>query len=573
MANSSSLMEQTVIVQWNCRSIISKLESFTQLVHDANCDIFALSETWLNPGLNLNFRDFNIIRSDRDDSHGGVLLGIRKCYSFYRINTPPVSGIEIVACQIQVKGRDLSVASIYIPPRVAVNYRQLESITEVLSEPRLILGDLNSHGMAWGESYDDARAPVIYDLCDNFNMCVLNSGEATRVPPPPARETRLDLSISSNSLRLDCTWKVIQDPHGSDHLPINISISNGSTPAETIDITYDLTRNIDWKKYSKTVLESTETVRELPPLEEYKFLVSLIYESAVEAQTKRFCHKFRARAPNIWWDDDCKNAYATKSSAFIAWRRDGRITLFHEYLSHERKFKSLIIAKKKGYWRKFVENLSRESSMSTLWKVAKSMRNRSASNEDTKCSDRWIFDFAKKVCPDSVPGQEVFWEMSSDDLEPQFSMADFSIALLCCNNSAPGPDKIKFNLLKNLPDAAKKRLLNLFNALVEQNIVPDEWRRVKVIAIQKPGKPVSDHNSYRPISMLSCIRKLLEKMILRRLDHWAEANQLLSPTQYGFRRGKETNDCLALLATEMDIAFGQKQQMTSVFLDIKGAFD
>ena len=62
-------------------------------------------------------------------------------------------------------------------------------------------------------------------------------------------------------------------------------------------------------------------------------------------------------------------------------------------------------------------------------------------------------------------------------------------------------------------------------------------------------------------------------MILVRLEHWMESNNLLSNTQFGFRRGKGTNDCLALLSTEMDIAFGKKQQMASVFLDNKGTFD
>lgn len=108
---------------------------------------------------------------------------------------------------------------------------------------------------------------------------------------------------------------------------------------------------------------------------------------------------------------------------------------------------------------------------------------------------------------------------------------------------------------------------------MEHNIVPPEWRQVKVIAIQKPGKPASDHNSYRPIAMLSCLRKLLEKMILSRLDHWVESNNMLSSTQFGFRKGKGTNDCLALLSSDIQLAFADKEQLASVFLDIKGAFD
>ena len=62
----------------------------------------------------------------------------------------------------------------------------------------------------------------------------------------------------------------------------------------------------------------------------------------------------------------------------------------------------------------------------------------------------------------------------------------------------------------------------------------------------------------------------MEKMILLELDKWVETNGLLSDTQFGFRRSKETNDCLALLSTEIQLAFARKEQMASAFLDIRG---
>ena len=114
-------------------------------------------------------------------------------------------------------------------------------------------------------------------------MTLLNTGEATRVPNPPARESVLDLSLCSTSLSLDCRWKVINDPHGSDHLPIVISIANGSTPTEPINIAYDLTRNIDWKSYETIISQRIESHVELPPEEEYAFLSGLIIDAATQA--------------------------------------------------------------------------------------------------------------------------------------------------------------------------------------------------------------------------------------------------------------------------------------------------
>ena len=85
-------------------------------VNNSQCDAFALSETWLTSNVDFNFHDFNIIRLDRDTPYGEVLLGMKKCCSFYRINLPPMPCIEAVACQIRIKGKDLCIASIYVPP-------------------------------------------------------------------------------------------------------------------------------------------------------------------------------------------------------------------------------------------------------------------------------------------------------------------------------------------------------------------------------------------------------------------------------------------------------------------------
>jgi len=549
------------------------MDSFKFLVHNTNCDVFALSETWLSSETALNFHEFNIIRLDRDDSYGGVLLGIKKSHSFYRISLPSFLGVEVAACQARIKGKDLCIASVYIPHRDKVRRHHLTDITEVLPEPRLIVGDFNSHGTGWGEPYDDNLSTVIYDLCDDFNLTILNTGEPTRIPKPPARPSALDLALCSRSLALDCTWKTIQDPEGSDHLPITITITNGRDNPK-IDIAYDLTRNIDWQKFAETVSAGIDAAEELPPLEEYNFLARLIHDCALQAQTKRGSSTtVRQRPPTPWWDKECSELYIAKSTAFKDFRKHGTIDRFRHYAALERKLKNLLRAKKRGYWRRFVDGLSKDTAMSTLWRVARRMRNHVPSNESSEYSNRWILDFAKKVCPDSVPAQKTYRDASGSEQEAPFSMVELSLALLSCNNTAPGSDGVKFNLLKNLPDPAKRRLLNLFNKFLELNIVPHDWRQVKVIAIQKPNKPASDHNSYRPIAMLSCIRKLLEKMILHRLDNWIETIGLVSDTQFGFRRGKGTNDCLALLSTELQLAFAQKKQTASVFLDIKGAFD
>jgi hypothetical protein len=65
-------------------------------------------------------------------------------------------------------------------------------------------------------------------------------------------------------------------------------------------------------------------------------------------------------------------------------------------------------------------------------------------------------------------------------------------------------------------------LLEIYNQTLSAGTCPESWRDTKVVSILKPGKEPNNAKSYRPISLLSCVRKLFKKMICTRLDYWAE---------------------------------------------------
>jgi hypothetical protein len=65
----------------------------------------------------------------------------------------------------------------------------------------------------------------------------------------------------------------------------------------------------------------------------------------------------------------------------------------------------------------------------------------------------------------------------------------------------------------------------------------------------------------------------LKKIFLTRLEYWAERYEILSPTLYGFRKRRETIDCVVLLSTAIQSSFERKQQTLVDFLDISGDYD
>ena len=116
-------------------------------------------------------------------------------------------------------------------------------------------------------------------------------------------------------------------------------------------------------------------------------------------------------------------------------------------------------------------------------------------------------------------------------------------------------------------------LIQLFLASLRLGYFPSFWKAAIVVAVPKPeGDPLSP-KGYRPISLLSCLSKLLERIITDRLTHYLESHALLAPTQFGFRQGRSTEDALWQLITAASTALQSRQRLVLVSLDIQGAYD
>ena len=89
----------------------------------------------------------------------------------------------------------------------------------------------------------------------------------------------------------------------------------------------------------------------------------------------------------------------------------------------------------------------------------------------------------------------------------------------------------------------------------------------------KPDKPPSQTTSYRPISLLSAIMKLFERVIEKRLRKHLEDNGFFSKYQSGFRKSKSTNDHLFRLSQTIMESFNRGEHVIAAFLDVEKAFD
>lgn len=106
-----------------------------------------------------------------------------------------------------------------------------------------------------------------------------------------------------------------------------------------------------------------------------------------------------------------------------------------------------------------------------------------------------------------------------DRLDVMFTMQELDAALASTRrSSAPGPDGITYAALRSLGKEARTLLLSLFNASWSTGTVPEKWKTSGVVALLKPGKTPHALASYRPIALASCVGKVMEKMLLTRLE-------------------------------------------------------
>ena len=137
---------------------------------------------------------------------------------------------------------------------------------------------------------------------------------------------------------------------------------------------------------------------------------------------------------------------------------------------------------------------------------------------------------------------------------------------------ATGPDKISNSILKHCASTLCHPLSEIFNLGFSSGTFPIKWKEAHVQPIPKIGKS-TNKNDYRPISLLSNISKVMEKIITKRLQEFFNNNKILNTRNSGFKKGDSA--VYRLLELTHDIYQGMEdcKHTCTVFLDISKAFD
>ncbi|GBM28951.1 Putative protein in type-1 retrotransposable element R1DM [Araneus ventricosus] len=138
---------------------------------------------------------------------------------------------------------------------------------------------------------------------------------------------------------------------------------------------------------------------------------------------------------------------------------------------------------------------------------------------------------------------------------------------------APGYDEIDFIVLKTIFRTNPDILITFYNKCLSLQCFPNSLKTGVIVLFLKKRENKSDIKSYRPVSLLPTLGKILEKLLLESLNHHLRRNNLQHHNQYGFRTNRSTKEAILDLLDKINSAKNSNQHALMISLDIKGTFD
>ena len=268
-----------------------------------------------------------------------------------------------------------------------------------------------------------------------------------------------------------------------------------------------------------------------------------------------------------------------------------------QYEDRQKEFLETLRTEQRAEWR---EALHKASERNTLWPLAKWARERSgrppqpkgtppiqrAPGEQAESSAEGKAElFAERFFPNVTPG--VFppsdAELAAEPHPPLVHMnlditeADVRDALAqTAPWKAAGPDGLPAGFLKACGSPLDKALSKIYSTSMNLGYWPQSFGRANVAVIPKPGKTteqLSVPGGWRPISLLSCLAKPMEKILASRLLTKCEEEGMLPPEQFGNRPKRSCEAAVRLVVQMVRAVWAQNSAASLLQLDLKGAFD
>ena len=596
LADDNSLVK---CMLWNTRSAVSKMSLIVQCFADSGADFLVISETWQAcPVLgkldtfSASLKDFAIAESLHEVTvftkarstgkrGGGLALVTKKniAFSYYSINLLSPESFEYLTLKCKCDSPFVLVG-IYRLPGIAFNlflqeFEGLLSALNFLPLPSVICGDFNVKINRVEDSESVSFGNLLYE--HNFSVHMPNAATHNR-------GNVLDFLVCSAMFDPRCSGGLVDSSNTiSDHNPVIYNFAALCASRRPLDhsMTFRAYRSIDEESFAADLASRLESI---DPILDTSFLELLRgYNSALrEVLDSHAPLHTRLRPRHVrssWVDSEYIRARALRKR--LQKRPDKT-----EYNIQNRLCARMAQEKREAYSSSVVKTLEKKqgklySVMNKLMGkdlkkcnfpthddplVLANMFNNFFVEKVVNIRESLTSDVASAIPTVSEVGAELLSFHATDGHELLNIIAEHGVIT---NSDDPFPD---FLIMKFL-DLLLPYLVSLVN-LSLSSASCDGIKEAHVVPILKSLS--ADHDefkNYRPVSLLSFVSKLTERVVHARItDHLTE-NNLHNNSQFGYKKNHSCENLLLKLLDDILVGIDNKSGVVILFVDLSAAFD
>ena len=577
------------IATWNAnglRNHINEVETFLTL---QNIDVFLISETHLTSQNYVKIKGYNVYHTihPSNQARGGSAIIIKN--SIKHFEDLPYSTESIQATIIQVdsfKFRRFALASTYSPPKHNIKLGEYSNFLESLGHTFILGGDLNAKHTYWASRLISTKGKELFNAGKSLGCEFFSGGMPTYWPTdtgkqPDVIDFFIVRGIPSNYITVESSLDL-----SSDHTPVILTLSDLVINKEPRQFLTN--KKTNWENYRNELVNVINLNCSLKTKEEIDKEVENFTNQIKEISIKN-TPTITNNIPGKNYSREIKDLIKEKRKARKKWdttRNPDHKTVYNRLSQQLRRtlanFKNESVAC-------FLKELNSDHNTNySLWKTSKRISNPTSYNPPIRKPDgSWARCDQDKANLHASHLENIFQpNPTSDNLALIHSYIKDNISIrhispkeieneikLLKNKKSPGFDQINVQMLKELPPKGIMKLTHLFNSALRLKHFPECWKKAEIIMIPKPGKPLNEVTSYRPISLLPIISKVFEKLLVKRLKVIINKNKLIPSHQFGFREQHSTIDQVHRVTDTIEKALEAKKVCSAVFLDVAQAFD
>ena len=286
----------------------------------------------------------------------------------------------------------------------------------------------------------------------------------------------------------------------------------------------------------------------------------------------RKCHRLHKIAIRTKNAGDIENHRNARREAKAAWKQAQII--YYEKLNKQMENPD---TSKKSYW-KIIKSLQGQTKTTSIPEIVENGKSYRDVKDIVKILNNYFVAQTKMIHPDEsslVPAVTVDNDVNVPTLN-SINITDENILNSLKNlklGKSNGVDGIGNNILRACAPSITEPLKMIAQKSIDTGVFPKSWKKSNVVPIFKHKGAKDSVANYRPISLLSCMSKVVERQVYNELYNFCMENGLLSEKNSGFKKKVGTIDQLISLTNKIYQGLDDGEEIAMIFLDLSKAYD